>query len=76
VTLDGFFTAMPLKRCGGFVFPGLLCGALCSPAHAKPLRIAIGHPSPETLMVLERHMPELESRGLHLVVLSELIQLP
>lgn len=36
--------------------------------------IAIGHPYPETLRVLEAALPQLESEGIRLVPVSELIQ--
>lgn len=36
--------------------------------------VAIGHPNPQTLKVLENRLPELQSQGVHLVSLSELIQ--
>ncbi|MGD8617082.1 MAG: divergent polysaccharide deacetylase family protein, partial [Gammaproteobacteria bacterium] len=37
--------------------------------------LAIGHPHPETLRVLEREIPKLEQQGLHLLPVSELIEL-
>jgi polysaccharide deacetylase 2 family uncharacterized protein YibQ len=36
--------------------------------------IAIGHPFPETLEVLERELPLLEQQGIELVTISELLQ--
>ncbi len=37
--------------------------------------VAIGHPNPQTLKVLENRLPELKSQGVHLVSLSDLIEL-
>lgn len=37
--------------------------------------LAIGHPHPETLAVLEREIPKLGQQGLQLVAVSELIEL-
>lgn len=45
-------------------------------ARQKGQVIAIGHPFPETLTILERRMPELEQQGLRLTTLSELVRNP
>ena len=37
--------------------------------------VAIGHPAPQTLKVLERRIPKLKSQGIRLVSLSTLIEL-
>ena len=36
--------------------------------------VAIGHPFPETLEVLEQQLPLLEAEGFELVTISELLQ--
>ncbi len=47
---------------------------LLKKARLNGTAVAIGHPNPETLKVLENRLPELKSQGVHLVSLSELIQ--
>ena len=42
-------------------------------ARAQGSAIAIGHPHPVTLEVLERYLPEFEAHGIHLVFASELV---
>jgi polysaccharide deacetylase 2 family uncharacterized protein YibQ len=36
--------------------------------------IAIGHPRPDTIAALAQGLPQLESRGIRLVFVSELVQ--
>jgi hypothetical protein len=36
--------------------------------------IAIGHPRPDTIAALAQGLPRLESQGIHLVFVSELVQ--
>ena len=36
--------------------------------------IAIGHPRPDTIAALAQGLPRLESRGIRLVFVSELVQ--
>lgn len=43
-------------------------------ARAEGSAIAIGHPYPSTLAVLERELPRLEGRGVRLVRVSELVR--
>ena len=43
-------------------------------AHKKGSALAIGHPYPETMAVLEEVLPTLESQGVKLVYVSELIE--
>jgi polysaccharide deacetylase 2 family uncharacterized protein YibQ len=43
-------------------------------ARAKGFAIAIGHPHPATLQALQEILPQLESHGIHLVFVSELVQ--
>jgi len=43
-------------------------------ARRKGYAIAIGHPFPETLEVLERELPRLREQGFELVTISELLQ--
>jgi polysaccharide deacetylase 2 family uncharacterized protein YibQ len=38
--------------------------------------VAIGHPFPETLEVLERELPKLRDEGFELVTISELLAKP
>ena len=38
--------------------------------------VAIGHPFPETLAVLERELPKLRAEGFELVTISELLTKP
>ncbi len=47
--------------------------ALIAMAHERGQAIAIGHPRPNTLKVLERRLPELEPDGVELVTLTELV---
>ncbi len=42
-------------------------------ARKKGAAIAIGHPFPETLAVLEQRIPELKKAGIHLIAASKLI---
>lgn len=42
-------------------------------AHEQGYAVAIGHPYPDTLAVLERRLPELERAGVRLVPASQLI---
>ena len=42
-------------------------------AHKRGTAVAIGHPFPETLEVLERELPKLREQGFELVSISELI---
>lgn len=42
-------------------------------AHRQGYAVAIGHPRPDTLAVLERRLPQLEREGVRLVTVSELI---
>ena len=44
-------------------------------ARERGTAVAIGHPFPETLDVLEREIPRLRSQGFELVTISELIAL-
>lgn len=43
-------------------------------AHERGAAVAIGHPYPETLAMLERELPRLEARGVRLVSVAELIR--
>ncbi len=43
-------------------------------AHARGSAVAIGHPYPETLEVLERELPKLEERGVRLIAVAEFIR--
>jgi polysaccharide deacetylase 2 family uncharacterized protein YibQ len=43
-------------------------------ARAKGFAIAIGHPHPTTLQALQEFLPQLESHGVSLVFVSELVQ--
>jgi hypothetical protein len=45
-------------------------------ARERGLAVAIGHPYPGTLELLEREIPGLVEEGIHLVPLRELIELP
>ena len=45
-------------------------------ARERGLAVAIGHPYPGTLELLEREIPALVEEGIHLVPLRELIELP
>jgi polysaccharide deacetylase 2 family uncharacterized protein YibQ len=45
-------------------------------AHKRGQAIAIGHPYPETLAVLEQTLPQLGERGVRLVPASHLLDLP
>ena len=47
---------------------------LISKAKAEGTAIAIGHPYPTTLAVLERELPRIEERGVRLVRVSELVR--
>lgn len=49
---------------------------LKSMARARGSAIAIGHPFPETLEVLERELPKLRAEGFILVTISELLTKP
>lgn len=44
-------------------------------ARTKGYAIAIGHPHPETLSVLDQELPRLQSKGIRLVSASEIIHL-
>lgn len=44
-------------------------------AHEQGYAVAIGHPYPDTLAVLERRLPELEHAGVRLVPASQLVGL-
>lgn len=46
---------------------------LLARAHAQGFALAIGHPYPETLVVLEAELPRLAAEGIRLVPVSELI---
>ena len=43
-------------------------------ARNKGLAVAIGHPHASTLLYLQRVLPELESRGYRLALVSEVVQ--
>ena len=43
-------------------------------AHALGSAIGIGHPYPETLAVLEQHLPQLDGLGVRLVHVSQIIE--
>jgi polysaccharide deacetylase 2 family uncharacterized protein YibQ len=47
---------------------------LKSVARRKGHAVAIGHPFPETLQVLERELPNLEAEGFELVTISKIMQ--
>ncbi len=51
-------------------------GKLLTTAMRKGHAIAIGHPYPETLFVLEKYLPMLNDLGFHLVSLSDLLASP
>jgi polysaccharide deacetylase 2 family uncharacterized protein YibQ len=42
-------------------------------ARSKGRAVAIGHPYPETLEVLERELPKLAAEGIELVTISALL---
>lgn len=43
-------------------------------AHERGSAVAIGHPYPETLDMLERELPALEARGVRLIAVAEFIR--
>ncbi len=53
---------------------GLQFERLIELAHERGAAVAIGHPYPETLAMLERELPRLEARGVRLVSVAELIR--
>ncbi len=45
-------------------------------ARREGLAVAIGHPHPETISVLQRRIPQLQAEGLHLAWVSEVLGFP